>query len=593
MRGKTQHMFSSVKLLGIPSGLYYAALLLLCFSCSFWFNIDTDIQTRQLHSPYFNFTCFLIGAIICFLTILFRRSIFINTLDIAVLLFLLYMLIQPLYIMGLDSYQSNAYNYISYITIYLFVRVFYHTPNFYKCLIIGILVLAIFNVILAGLQFFHLAAITNRLNLVTGLFVNPGQLGGFLACVTPLLLMIKTDKIWLLWIKGLMLFIFITVLILSASRSSWLAILIPLFIYYYPKFKNIGTKYKWIIVSLSVVIAGLFAVLLYQINPDSIQGRILIWKISLQMFFDAPIFGHGLGAVNAYYNQYQSIYFALSPATIAEKMLAGTVYSTFNEYLRILIEGGLVGLLLFGIIIVQIFRNLKDLDYHLFPMALSICSLFIFSLFSYPFSVETNCLIFFVLLALISSNIKEGRIINLFRGLPFLALPAYIYLIISTYLTIEAIHAWKKVSPLWDYNEYQALCKYKEIEKQLSDNWSFMYNYGSELSRRGYSVDAVIILEQCRKIGNNVMVNNQLGQAYEHIGHYKQAEEYYLQSTYMVPSMLSQKYALFKLYEKTGSWDQYLRTAEEIEQTPVKVNSREAWLIKKETQSSILKYKKK
>ena len=146
---------------------------------------------------------------------------------------------------------------------------------------------------------------------------------------------------------------------------------------------------------------------------------------------------------------------------------------------------------------------------------------------------------------------------------------------------------------MWDYNEYFALQEYKQIEKNLSYNWAFMYNYGAELLRHGHTIEAINTLKKCRNLGDNVLINNQLGQAYANIAHNQQSEEYFRRSANMVPGMLSQKFALFKLYEKTRNWKKYFETAREIEQTPIKIANPEAILIKNETQSSILKYKKK
>jgi len=584
MLGLTKDSFDFTKTIGI-------AAFALCIVSSFLFNLGSDIWERQLHGPIFHLICIIVGATVIPLWI-FKRELFsIKIIDIYVLVFLGYMLCRSIK----ESYPFvdplQFYSYLSYGIIYILIRLMLKADYLNREVISVLLIVALVNVLAVALQLFKIIPLYNRMQIVSGLFVNPGLLGGFIASIIPLILtlQISTNKAKL--IKGILILILAATLILSSSRAAFIAAIAPFIICYVPWFKIIKSKYVWVYFGIILCAAAFLIFKLYHLNPYSVQGRMLIWKVSFQMFFEKPVFGHGSDGFIANYNTYQGQYFDSSMGTPTEKMLAGTIYTPFNEYLRISIEGGIVGIFLFSLIILQLVRVIRLVKQEFIPVFLSIFSILIFSLFSYPFAVETNSCIFFALLALVPSKTIYLKSFN--PKVVWLIVPVFIFISAPTLRFINSIQQWRAASPMWDYNEYQALREYNRVSSDLSSNWTFTYNYGAELLRHGHRVEAINILTKCRKLGDNVLVNNQLGQAYANIGHYMQSEVCFRRSANMVPGMLSQKFALFKLYEKTGNWKKYMETAMEIKKTPIKISNPEAVLIKNETQSSLLKYKKK
>ena len=81
----------------------------------------------------------------------------------------------------------------------------------------------------------------------------------------------------------------------------------------------------------------------------SASGRVLIWKVSAEMFKKNPISGVGFGNFANYYNLYQAEYFASGKGSEINKMTAGQVRHAYNWYLETAAEFGVFGLVVFCI----------------------------------------------------------------------------------------------------------------------------------------------------------------------------------------------------------------------------------------------------
>ena len=93
------------------------------------------------------------------------------------------------------------------------------------------------------------------------------------------------------------------------------------------------------------VLAG-FAVGLYFYRSGSADARLLIWRVSLDMIADRPLTGFGPGNFPRYYMLYQADWFRAHPDSEFAAVADNAVYS-FNEYIKLAVEEGLPGLLLF------------------------------------------------------------------------------------------------------------------------------------------------------------------------------------------------------------------------------------------------------
>lgn len=116
-----------------------------------------------------------------------------------------------------------------------------------------------------------------------------------------------------------------------------------------------SAKKKWLI-----FLAGLsFIAVLFFIKHDSSLGRLLIYKISFNLFKDNLWTGVGLGNFATHYLNYQAAYFKQGNYSIKELLLADNTQHAFNDYWQFLIETGMVGLLFLTLAVVLLYSLIK------------------------------------------------------------------------------------------------------------------------------------------------------------------------------------------------------------------------------------------
>jgi len=178
--------------------------------------------------------------------------------------------------------------------------------------------------------------------------------GGWLAVMIPLFLGMVVSNQFLLKVKigfaGLLILL-ITSLGLTSSRSAWLGLTLGLLfiLCYFFILLNKGFKIASLVL-MPLLLIGLFFVLPQTIKTrlDSISRienssllRINLWKESISMIEDFPLFGVGL-------NAYSKV------APLYSKGEGG--YYPHNSYLHMAAEIGLVGLICFLWVMVKLFK---------------------------------------------------------------------------------------------------------------------------------------------------------------------------------------------------------------------------------------------
>jgi putative inorganic carbon (HCO3(-)) transporter len=205
------------------------------------------------------------------------------------------------------------------------------------------------------------------------MFDNPNLFGGYLVLLFPLTILYGINKPFF---KKISLSIFailsIISLILSRSKNSWIAfaiLLVFMGIFFLISFWREGkykspvkiVNWKWICVFAIcfVIIYGSFYIYLKKgkvlelLSEDlnwhipieqKLDIRLPIWKHSIQMVEDFPLFGVGIGSFNLAFPKYSSGY-----------QWEKTSFSPHNWFLQIATELGLIGLYAFLWILGTIF----------------------------------------------------------------------------------------------------------------------------------------------------------------------------------------------------------------------------------------------
>ena len=191
-----------------------------------------------------------------------------------------------------------------------------------------------------------------------GTFSHPNVLGGVLAVLLPLLLLIKTKikKEYL----GLALCLGYLTLFLSFSRLSIIAGLASLFVVLLPKIKTRKLRALTVGVFLSIIVVCLLFFVDFGTQKESLAVRFQFNMIALNRFVHFPIVGTGLGTSPLYTLNWQ-----FGPGNYR---LTTTNYSLYgqpihNLYFLLLSETGIVGLALFGWAIYKISKTFLSLSY--------------------------------------------------------------------------------------------------------------------------------------------------------------------------------------------------------------------------------------
>jgi hypothetical protein len=251
---------------------------------------------------------------------------------------------------------------------------------------------------------------------MTAFMGNSGALSSYLAMLFPwLLVFYSNSKKKLKYTYVLTIFLTIFIIILTQGRASWVAVFFStLFIVsiknsFLPRRLAVFRKSKktklvsLLAFSLFLIILGL---VVFNLKKDSANGRLFIWKRTIEIIKEEPLIGIGYGKFSSLYPICQANYLKENKTDTA-RFLANDINHPFNEYLHITTELGLVGLLFFLGIFISIFLYKPKLNKINLACSGSIISFLILSLFTYPFKIFSIQFLLFLFLVIFSSNTNK------------------------------------------------------------------------------------------------------------------------------------------------------------------------------------------
>jgi O-antigen polymerase len=426
-----------------------------------------------------------------------------------------------------------------------------------------------------------------------GAYGNPGPYSNVLVAILPFSLIYafyseKGPKKYLAIVSVLLILI---TLPLTKARTAWIAgvIVVGYTVLHSKPIIGIWNKYffNWLRkMALFILIGGLIivgALALTSIKQDSASGRKFIYKVTLQMFKDKPLAGHGFASYPAVHNNYQADYFKNNPDDWDNAFLADGINYAFNEYLHIASETGLIGLLAFLLVIFFSFKN-KQLEYKKHSLLLiaaegSLIAILVSSLFSYPLQDYGVLSFFFISLTIISSHTPESvytlttnkakRRLVLFFSL--------IVLLLFVRLSANRIKAekdWKNAFEMVRKGQYdQAKMKYEELYPVMEYNQFFIFNYGAELTVMQEYQQSVNVLKEVEHRLNDSDFYIYLGSSQEGIGILNEALQSFEKASNIMPVKFYPRYRMVLLYQKLGEMDKAKSLAQQILDMPIKVDS--------------------
>ena len=426
----------------------------------------------------------------------------------------------------------------------------------------------------------------------TGFLHNSGLWGEFVAmtliCNIGLIHLNKKSK------KTSTLLIFVSFIVSfmlyeSDSRASWLSFAIgiltffsPLIIKHLPKSIIIRTGSLLILICLcTYLISGL-----YSYKKDSADGRILIWKISLEMVKDKPILGYGFDGFRKNYMNYQAAYLQEKQLPETINNLADDNHHAFNEFLRIIIEQGIIGVIILFIFLTTIGYTIYKYKLYIDTVSRTIIScltaLLFFSFFSYPLSTfHINALIV-ILLAGLACSSQDTPIWKLqIRSISLIIPYSIIFFISSVYL-----FSYSKANSDWlntlkgVYTNDNIL---EEARKKLSGNPYFLSTYRKYLNKKKRYSKAASILSQSIKEYPSYYTVMELGISYKAQKKYTEAMHCFYKAMHMIPHKIKPLYFMMELYYDQKDYKSAIQLSNRILCKQPKIRSSELNIILKRT----------
>jgi len=556
----------------IPGYLYFLYIL---FPFRFWkpFIFSNQIETIVI-TVFFAYIMFLFSLFKLYQKVTFQFSI----IDILLIIYGIYLLCRLRYPV------EKEYFFIAFaiVCIFLYFRKF--TDNYLMGLLLLMPIAGVIQIVYGINQF---TMPWQNISHITGIFHNTGLFGCFVALGT-----IVCVAMFFLPVSGKWYFKFIVLAILiipltiqvyaSGSRASWLAVISVIFFLFYrllPKYEiysNYARLRLFLVLCLLVLFVP-FSKHLYDLKKNSTDGRILIGKVSLKMVKDAPVFGSDISGFRAGYMNRQADYFQSHPDS-PYSIYADDVESPFNEFLKILIEQGIIGFLLFACLLYYLF-NEKNSKYFIHKSI--ILFILIFGFFSYPFDKIPFVMLFVFSLAILSQGRNPVLTLQL-KKISSLRIILIIALCLVSLIIVRDAYSYSKCCRTWNsaleyfaYDKEKSLSQLKKVYIKMENNPVFLTTYGKALNLGGHSMEATVVLERAVKRLPLSLSYIELGKSYEAAGFPEKALACWKHAGLMRPSLFAPLYLIMKLYFKNGNYGKAKEFAKQLLTKKIKIDNPE------------------
>lgn len=483
------------------------------------------------------------------------------------------------------------------IILFFIGKQYFDKPENKISLMITILIFLVFGLyegLLGGFYIYENYKNFNPLNL-RGSFHNSGIYAIYLSVPFVLSVIIflqnKSKSRLNICLKILSVFTFILlgfVLIYTQSRTAWIASFLGI-LFLATQYLKVLKRFNQIVRSnllriiFFLLILGSILLLskqLYEFKQNSAIGRILVWKVSLEMVKERPICGKGFNNFSQTYDNYQSNYFN-KPRDLQEVLVAGKVQYAFNDYLQIMVEYGFVGIFLFLGMIFFVFYDHTNIYQGLLITCL------IAGLSSYPLQGLPTSLNFYFVLMFSSLGSKKNNTFTLKiiqTKLLWIMLICVSIFIFTVNFSKDKIEKACYVAEQYFNTELypEAIKKYKILYPEIEKDAPNLMIYAKALALDGQHQEAIKVYEQALKYLADPFLYNNSGLSYQAIGDLKKAEMMYQKSSRMIPNLIYPRYLLANLYIQNKEFDKATIIAREIVNLPVKIYSEASNEMKKE-----------
>ncbi len=333
-----------------------------------------------------------------------------------------------------------------------------------------------------------------------------------------------------------------------------------------------------------------FVSVMYHFKKESADGRLLVWKVTLNIIKENPSIGVGYDRFKKHYMDAQADYL-VEMGTSEESMLADNSYYAFNEIIQLTAENGVLGLIIFAIMSITVIniRPLSNIFFFKIYVLGILLTAFVFGLFSYPSQILPIKMVVLYSLASLATIDSQKIIFSLYpqkkritksikKIIKSALLVSIIVLAWCGFLYLSSIQKafkdWQ--SAMYEYNHglyKESLKGFVKAWPVLKNEGDYLMNYGKALTMDHQPIKALRILNLAKDNLNTTIIETAMGDAYKTLGHYIESEKAYQRAAEMVPSRFYPHYLLAKLYEESGQNLKAIKKAKEVLSKEIKIPS--------------------
>jgi O-antigen ligase len=568
-----------------------ALLILILFSTSSYLPFIKDDTLTISKTILF---VFFLGLLMLILSVRLARAKFlfsVNDLDILVALFLLFCTLNGLF-HSENLLSSKTVELLGLVIFYAISKTIASRTRSDEAFVLLVILLLLVQVSVATLQWNELMPSFNHNFKFSGFYNNPGPFAIYLAILISagIVVVLTETRQAIRATTIILIFLAVFFLFVTGSRASWLGLSCALIFLLLTRVRQIAFKTLTarIVAAALVFCALIVGNYLYSLKKDSADGRLLIWRICMRLVREHPIRGVGVEDFPSKLFTHQASYFLNQPNRVKEQgRLAGEPWFAFNDMLQITGEQGIIGLILFLILITKVYlvvrKQMRDANFKT-QLSINIASttlivILVGGLFSYPLSLLSFQILFFGSIGLISARTRllcRNRIV-INRTRKLLSPPA-LALLISGCLFVSFAYDYYRSYRAWKVAESEGVLK-KQAELLAAryrvlrqDSWFNLVRASYFYSQKNYN-DAIEIIHRSaiRCASSNVYYT--LGACYESIGEFDKASDVYLFLRNALPDHVRPRYLLAMMHHKKGDYKRFEAAAKEVVMHEPKIRS--------------------